>query len=97
MAGRMLWARTIGSTLVGQGLDSAIFVTVAFAGVLPGDVLAATVATQWLVKSAYEAAATPLTYLTVGFLKRRDHTDVYDRDITFTPFALGDEGDSAHR
>ena len=56
MEGRHLWLRTIGSTLIGQGLDSAIFVAIAFAGVLPGDVLVATMITQWLVKSGYEAA-----------------------------------------
>ena len=89
-AGRYLWLRTIGSTLVGQGLDSAIFVAIAFAGVLPGDVLVATMITQWLVKSGYEAAATPLTYLAVGFLKRKDGVDAYDRDTRFNPFLIAD-------
>jgi uncharacterized integral membrane protein (TIGR00697 family) len=89
-AGRFLWLRTIGSTLVGQGLDSAIFVAIAFAGVLPGDVLVATMVTQWLVKSGYEAAATPLTYLAVGFLKRKDGVDVYDRDTRFNPLLIAD-------
>ena len=89
-AGRYLWLRTIGSTLVGQGLDSAIFVAIAFAGVLPGDVLVATMVTQWLVKSGYEAAATPLTYLAVGFLKRKDGVDAYDRDTRFNPFLIAD-------
>ncbi len=88
--GRHLWLRTIGSTLVGQGLDSAIFVAIAFAGVLPGDVLVATMITQWLVKSGYEAAATPLTYLAVGFLKRKDGVDAYDRDTRFNPFLIAD-------
>ncbi len=89
-AGRYLWLRTIGSTLVGQGLDSAIFVAIAFAGVLPGDVLVGTMITQWLVKSGYEAAATPLTYLAVGFLKRKDGVDAYDRDTRFNPFLIAD-------
>ena len=89
-AGRFLWLRTIGSTLVGQGFDSAIFVAIAFAGVLPGDVLVATMVTQWLVKSGYEAAATPLTYLAVGFLKRKDGVDVYDRDTRFNPLLIAD-------
>lgn len=88
--GRHLWLRTIGSTLIGQGLDSAIFVAIAFAGVLPGDVLVATMVTQWLVKSAYEAAATPLTYLAVGFLKSKDEVDVYDRDTRFNPLLIVD-------
>ena len=90
MEGRHLWLRTIGSTLIGQGLDSAIFVAIAFAGVLPGDVLVATMVTQWLVKSGYEAAATPLTYLAVGFLKRKDGVDVYDRDTRFNPLLIAD-------
>jgi uncharacterized integral membrane protein (TIGR00697 family) len=89
-AGRFLWLRTIGSTLVGQGLDSAIFVAIAFAGVLPGDVLVATMITQWLVKSGYEAAATPLTYLTVGYLKHKDGVDVYDHDTRFNPLLIAD-------
>ena len=88
--GRFLWARTIGSTVVGQGLDSAVFMTVAFAGVIPAEGLVAAVVTQWLVKTAYEAAATPLTYLVVGFLKRRDGVDVYDRETSFNPLSLGD-------
>ncbi len=90
MSGRHLWARTIGSTLVGQGLDSAIFITVAFAGVWPAEALLAAVVTQWLVKSAYEALATPGTYVVVGFLKRRDGVDVYDRDTRFNPLAVSE-------
>ena len=89
-AGRYLWLRTIGSTLVGQGLDSAIFVAIAFAGILPVNVLVGTMITQWLVKSGYEAAATPLTYLAVGFLKRKDGVDAYDRDTRFNPFLIAD-------
>ena len=88
--GRFLWARTIGSTVIGQGLDSAVFMTVAFAGVIPADGLVTAVVTQWLVKTAYEAAATPLTYLVVGFLKRRDGVDVYDRETRFNPLSLAD-------
>ncbi len=88
--GRFLWARTIGSTVVGQGLDSTVFMTVAFAGIIPAEGLATAVVTQWLVKTAYEAAATPLTYLVVGFLKRRDGVDVYDRETSFNPLSLGD-------
>lgn len=90
MAGRHLWARAIASTLIGQGLDSAIFITVAFWGLMPFPILLGAVVTQWLVKSAYEALATPLTYGMVGFLKRREGIDTYDRGISFNPFALGD-------
>jgi hypothetical protein len=85
--GRMLWLRTIGSTLAGQLLDSSIFLTVAFTGVLPGSALAPLVLTQWLFKSAYEALATPLTYLVVGALKRAEGLDAYDRDTNFNPLA----------
>ena len=88
MAGRRLWVRTIASTLVGQGLDSVVFVLVAFAGVIPARALALTMVTQWLVKSAYEALATPLTYLVVGYLKRKDASDVYDTGTSFNPLAV---------
>ena len=88
--GRFLWARTIGSTLVGQGLDSLIFITLAFGGVIPLGALTTAIVTQWLVKSAYEAAATPLTYAVVGYLKRREGKDAYDRDTRFSPLALTD-------
>ena len=78
--GRFLWMRTIGSTLVGQGLDSAVFIVLAFAGVLPPAAILAAILTQWLVKSAYEALATPLTYAAVGFLKRVEDRDAPSRD-----------------
>jgi len=86
--GRWLWTRTIGSTLVGQGLDSLVFITVAFAGVIPPGSILTTVLVQWLAKSAYEAAATPLTYGAVRFLKAREGRDAYDRDTRFNPFRL---------
>ena len=88
--GRHLWLRTIGSTLVGQGLDSAVFITLAFWGILPPGALATTIVTQWLVKTAYEAAATPATYAAVGWLKRAEGVDVYDRETRFNPLALGE-------
>jgi uncharacterized integral membrane protein (TIGR00697 family) len=84
--GRWLWTRTIGSTLVGQGLDSAVFITLTFAGTIPAPGMAAAVVTQWLVKSAYEALMTPVTYAVVHFLKRREGIDVYDVDIRFNLF-----------
>lgn len=90
MAGRHLWMRTIGSTLVGQGLDSLVFVLVAFSGVVPLGALLVMIFTQWLVKTAYEALATPVTYGVVGFLKRREGVDVYDRDTRFNPLPVGD-------
>jgi hypothetical protein len=88
--GRWLWTRTIGSTLVGEGLDSLVFMTIAFVGEIPMTVLALAIVTQWLVKSAYEAAATPLTYATVRFLKQREGIDVYDYDTRFNPLLLSE-------
>ena len=73
--GRWLWTRTIGSTLVGQGADSLIFILVAFAGHDPGRPHARVVLAQWLVKSAYETMATPVTYAVVRFLKRGERED----------------------
>lgn len=86
--GRWLWSRTIGSTLVGQGLDSLVFVFVAFFGTIPLAGLVTAMVAQWLFKSAYEAAATPLTYLVVGALKRREGVDVYDRETDFNPLPV---------
>ena len=74
--GRFLWTRTIGSSLVGQGLDSALFVTIAFAGT--GADLVDTIVTTWLIKVAWEAAATPLTYAVANGLKRREGIDTFD-------------------
>ena len=87
-SGRWLWTRTIGSTLVGQALDSLVFITLAFVGTIPAASLASAVVTQWLAKSAYEAAVTPLTYLVVNFLKRKEGVDVYDYDTDFNPLSL---------
>ncbi|HEX9990988.1 MAG TPA: queuosine precursor transporter [Chloroflexia bacterium] len=88
--GRWLWTRTISSTIVGQGLDSLIFVTFAFVGTIPFDGLASAIITQWIVKSLYETAATPLTYLVVTFLKRKEGLDVYDSETHFSPFLITD-------
>ncbi len=87
-SGRWLWTRTLSSTLVGQGLDSAIFIGVAFGGTIPVETLAFAVLTQWLVKAAYEAAATPMTYWAVSFLKRREEIDIYDHHTRFNPLAI---------
>ncbi|MFI0606360.1 MAG: queuosine precursor transporter [Anaerolineae bacterium] len=84
-AGRHLWLRTIGSTLVGQGTDSAVFITLAFAGVFRGADLATAILSQWAFKVAYEVLATPLTYWVVNTLKRAEGMDVYDREIRFNP------------
>lgn len=86
--GRWLWTRTITSTLVGQGVDSLVFIILAFAGTIPTRALVLAIITQWLVKSAYEAAATPVTYKVVGFLKRHERLDVYDYDTHFNPLLI---------
>lgn len=86
--GRWLWLRTIGSTLVGQGLDSLVFITLAFVGTIPLAALMLTIVTQWLAKSVYEAAVTPLTYVVVKFLKQKEGLDVYDHETRFNPFSI---------
>lgn len=87
--GRWLWSRTIGSTVVGQGFDSLIFVLIAFYGTIPTSALLSVILTQWVLKSAYEALATPFTYLVVGRLKRAEGVDHYDRDTSFNPLPTG--------
>jgi uncharacterized integral membrane protein (TIGR00697 family) len=86
--GKLLWARTIGSTVVGQGLDSLIFYPLAFYGLAgwPPEQLMQVVLSQWAIKVAWEAALTPVTYVVVGTLKRREGVDVFDEDTDFTPF-----------
>jgi hypothetical protein len=86
--GRWLWTRTIGSTVVGQGIDTLIFVTAAFYGLVPGGVLIQMVVAQYVWKVAYEGAATPLTYLIVGWLKRVERVDTFDWGVRYNPFRL---------
>ncbi|MCX6070289.1 MAG: VUT family protein, partial [Chloroflexi bacterium] len=76
------------STLAGQLLDSAIFLSVAFVGVLPAASLLPLVVTQWLFKSGYEALATPLTYVVVTGLQRAEGIDAFDTDTDFNPLAV---------
>ncbi len=87
--GRWLWTRTIGSTFVGQGVDTLVFLTIAFLGTLPISVLGIMILSHWLVKSAYEVIATPLTYVVVGYLKRKEGVDVYDYETDFNPLRFG--------
>jgi queuosine precursor transporter len=84
--GRYLWARTIGSTLVAQLVDSGVFIPLAFAGVMAGGDIGRAIVLQWLVKLAYEVLATPLTYAIVNALKRAENEDYYDRQTDFNPF-----------
>jgi uncharacterized integral membrane protein (TIGR00697 family) len=83
--GRWLWSRTIGSTLVGEALDSAVFTTIAFAGTAP---LLNTTTTNWVIKVGYEVIATPLTYAVITYLKRAEGVDVYDRDTPLLPIEI---------
>jgi uncharacterized integral membrane protein (TIGR00697 family) len=83
--GRFLWIRTIGSTIVGQGADSAIFIFIAFIGVMPSGALIATILSQWAIKVSYETMATPLTYFAVNRLKKIERVDHFDTDTNFNP------------
>jgi len=86
--GRRLWTRTIGSTVVGQAVDSAIFYPVAFLGVWETRLVLNVMLANYVLKVAWEAAITPITYRVVSFLKRVEHEDYFDRDTDFTPFSL---------
>jgi len=86
--GRFLWTRTIGSTIVGEGVDCAIFYPVALAGTLSSNALVQVMIFSFIFKVLVEAAFTPLTYLVVGLLKRAENEDYYDRHTNFTPFSL---------
>ncbi|MBI4331858.1 MAG: queuosine precursor transporter [Chloroflexi bacterium] len=88
--GKWLWTRTIGSTVVGQGLDTVVFLSVAFWGAMPLNVLGFIVLNHWLAKTAYEALATPLTYAIVNYLKKKEGIDTFDYQTNFNPFALKD-------
>ena len=86
--GRWLFIRTISSTVVGQGIDSALFITIAFLNVLDGSDLIRMIALQWSFKVLYEVIATPLTYAIVGFLKQKENIDIYDEETSFNPLQL---------
>jgi hypothetical protein len=86
--GRYLWMRTIGSTVLGEGVDSLIFYPLAFLGVWPRELVVTVMVTNYLFKVGWEAVITPVTYRVVGFLKRAEAEDYYDRDTDFTPFSL---------
>ena len=86
--GKYLWTRTIGSTVIGQGVDSLIFYPLAFWGAAgwTNELVMQVLVTQWVLKIGWEALLTPVTYAVVGFLKRREGVDVYDEHTDFTPF-----------
>ena len=89
-AGRWLWTRTIGSTIVGEAVDSALFYPLAFygSGILPNEIIPRLMLAQFTLKVAVEVVFTPLTYKIVGALKRAENEDYYDRQTRFTPFTL---------
>ncbi len=85
-SGRYLWLRTIGSTIVGECLDTTFFVFLAFAGVLPSSTLVIAAVSGYLFKVLYEIVATPITYKLVAFLKKREGVDHFDHQTDFNPF-----------
>jgi queuosine precursor transporter len=87
--GRHLWTRTIGSTVVGQGIDSLIFYPLAFYGLWDNETLLIVLATQFALKVGWEVLLTPFTYAAVGWLKRREGVDVFDKGTDFNPFRTG--------
>ena len=86
--GRHLWMRTIGSTAVGEAVDSSLFYVIAFYGLWPIDQIVQVAITQYFLKTGWEVLATPLTYRVVAWLKRVEHEDHYDRNTNFSPFRL---------
>lgn len=87
--GRHLWSRTIASTVAGQAVDTALVMVLAFGGSLTPELIGNLIVSGYLGKVAYEAAATPLTYLVVNSLKRREGVDVFDDQTSFNPFSQG--------
>tara|TARA_B100000686_G_C16624029_1_gene880813 strand:- start:40 stop:738 length:699 start_codon:yes stop_codon:yes gene_type:complete len=83
--GKSLWVRTIGSTVIGQGLDSSVFITVAFIGILSNADLFELIITQWVIKVLYEVIATPVTYVVVRKLKELENDDHFDDNISLNP------------
>ena len=92
-SGRWLWTRTIGSTIVGEGVDSLTFYPIAFMGIWEGQTIVKVIAFNWIMKVTVEVVLTPVTYAVVGFLKRRENADTYDTTTSFNPFSLRDEGE----
>ncbi|MDH4399147.1 queuosine precursor transporter [Sphingorhabdus sp.] len=85
-AGKHLWSRTIGSTVVGQGTDSIIFYPLAFGGIWSNEQVISVMFTNWLLKVGWEVVLTPVTYGVVGWLKRKEGVDIFDEGTNFSPF-----------
>jgi uncharacterized integral membrane protein (TIGR00697 family) len=88
MQGRRLWMRTIGSTMCGEFVDSSLFYVIAFYGIWSNQQLMAVIVAQYFLKTLWEVAMTPVTYKIIGFLKRKENEDFYDRQTDFNPFKL---------
>lgn len=86
--GKKLWMRTIGSTVVGEFVDSTLFIMIAFLGVLPFSLLITLIISNYIFKTLVEVAFTPLTYKVVNFLKKKENEDYYDKNTNFNPFSL---------
>ena len=84
--GRWLWSRTIASTIVGEGLDTVVFITIAFSGT--GSPVLTMIWHHWLLKTAIEVVATPATYTIVNWLKKREGIDTYDYETKYNPFSI---------
>jgi uncharacterized integral membrane protein (TIGR00697 family) len=87
-SGKYLWSRTIGSTIVGEGVDSLVFYPLAFLGVWDNHLVVTVMITNYVIKVVWETIITPVTYQVVGFLKRAEQEDYYDYDTDFTPFSM---------
>jgi queuosine precursor transporter len=90
--GRKLWTRTIGSTIVGQAVDTVLVIILTFGGVYPVRILLNIIVTGYALKVGYEVLATPLTYLVINWLKRAEQSDAFDRHESFNPFSFAEEG-----
>ena len=86
--GKHLWARTIGSTIIGEGVDALVFYPVAFMGIWTSQLLMTVMISNYLIKVGWEAVITPVTYKVVNFLKRAEDEDYYDHKTNFTPFSI---------
>jgi uncharacterized integral membrane protein (TIGR00697 family) len=86
--GKRLWTRTIGSTLVGELVDSSLFYVIAFYAIWPTEQVIHVAIAQYLLKTGWEVVMTPVTYRVVAFLKRAENEDYFDRDTNFTPFRV---------
>lgn len=88
MEGKYLWVRTISSTLVGEGIDTILFCLIAFYGLMPNSLLIAIIISNYIFKCSIEILLTPVTYKFVGFLKKKEKVDHYDKGIRYNPFSM---------